>query len=116
MKKWKQAPFGFTFYFTTDISEIQDERVRAKFIRDLADPGTAGVCHQDKEGAAYIYVDPSETRLPLLLDTVSHEAFHAVGFLYKYIGDKTKIRSTEETPAYLQGWLVGRIVKALGYK
>lgn len=117
MKKLAMPQYGMTIYFTLDWTEIKNKRVRWKFQRDTEDDDADGVCHQDKEGGIYIWINPNEDMdFISLIDIVAHEVFHAVGFIYKYIGDKTQIRDTEESPAYYQGWITGEIVRAMGYK
>ena len=115
MKCWKFRQFGAEVYFTTDWRQIKNETVRWKFERDAKTAG--GVCHEDKEGGIYIWIEPDkESDFINLVDYVAHEVFHAVGYLYKHIGDNTRIRHVEEAPAYHQGFLTGEILKELGYE
>lgn len=119
MRSWTLEQFEFTFYLATNVKEIRNEKVAYKFQADLnKDPKPGALCHidDDKEGA-YILLLPEQTGSFLeLVDYISHEVYHAVGFLYEAIEDETQIQDVAEVPAYLQGWLTAKILKALGYE
>ena len=119
MKSWTLQEFDFVFYLATDIKEIKNEKVAYKFWKDLnKDPKPGALCHMDddKEGA-YILILPEQTETFIdLVDYVSHEVYHAVGFLYESIEDETEIQDVAEVPAYIQGWLTGKVLEALGYE
>lgn len=120
MKKWYKPEYDFTFYFTTKVEEIKNPKVLYRFLNDLHSPNTpipAAICHMDDdEQGAYILLVNTEDTLPELVDNIAHEVCHAMGFLYKAIGEETRISEVTEINAYLQGWLVGEIVRALGYE
>ena len=117
MKKWTIDPFVFTVVFAADPKEIRDPVVRRRLTRLVKDGGSSAFCHMSKDtNTAYILLVPDKTAsFPDLVDSVAHEVFHVVGFLYEAIGEDARIRDVSEPPAYWQGFLTGEIIRALGY-
>lgn len=116
MKKWYLPEFDFTIHLVLDpsLKGIKDSYVKRLFLTDLTkDTECDGVCHIDKgkENVYILLLVDKKAGIPALADIVSHEVFHAVGYLYESIEDNTKLRDVAEVPAYYQGWLTGEILE-----
>jgi len=112
---WEFLPYEVTIHFVVDIKDIENEKLRDKFKKETG-MDCAGACHREEnEIAIFINLDNCDTFIALV-DVVAHEVYHAIGFLYRYISDKSKIADVDEIPAYYHGYLVGEIISTLGYE
>ena len=79
------------------------KRYDADFSKVLkADPTWAGCCLK-VDGTVLVWIaDPESDHL---INTVSHEAFHAVRKVMQYAGVPWLTKKNEESWAYMQGWI-----------
>lgn len=117
MKRWHFPKYDFSIHLIHSVKEIKNERARITMAKDLIG-GCAGACHYDRrERICYLLIDPAGSEdFPDLVDTIVHEVTHAVGWMYRKIGDETRIRHVPETLAYYQGYMAGEVIRALGYE
>lgn len=82
-------------------------------LKDELFDGFGGFCciHESKEGKVFIIYIQDQNGC-ICMGTVSHEAFHAIDFIFDHCGVCIQEGTGNEHFAYPLGWLVGEILKA----